>query len=182
MPDIIEIVLKLLDCVFIAFAVRVIHLRPPGDPRLHQMPKMIERYLSLILFGALDPFRAWTNQAHVAFEDIPKLGQLIEPQPPQPAPSPCYARIILPRIRIGRLNCLLFRIAHEHCTELICRKSVTLAPDTRLLEDCLPAAIHPNHQENSRKEWRENQKENGRKEQIAKAFEIMIRRNTSQLE
>src|SRR6266513_3729197 len=126
MPDIIEIVLKFLDCVFIAFAVRIIHLRPPGDPWLHQMPKMIKRYLFLIPFGASDPLRAWSNQAHVAFEDIPKLRQFIEPQFPKPAPGTGYARIVVSRVEIGRI---LVQVTQEHRAKLVCRKDVTLAPD-----------------------------------------------------
>src|SRR5882724_8428503 len=163
MPDVVEIVLKLLHRVFITRAVRIIHLRPSGDPRFHQVPEMIKRNYLFVAFGALSPFRAWADQAHVTLEDIPKMGHLIEPQSPQPVPSARYARIILPRIELGRLNRRLFRIAHKHRPELICRKNVTLVPDTRLPEDCRPAALHPNQQNNQREEWRENQKENGRK-------------------
>src|SRR6266478_1318606 len=162
MPDIIEIVLKFFARVFIAFAVRIIHLRPPGDPWLHQMPEMIKRYPLLILFRAPDPFRAWTNQAHVALEDIPKLRQLIEPQFPQPAPGAGYAWIIVPRVEIGRI---LVQVTHEHGAELVCRKDMTFAPDTRLPEDGRSAALHPNQEENQWEKRRENQKKNGRKNQ-----------------
>src|SRR5207245_3254443 len=121
MPDVVEIVLQLLDCVLIALAVRVIHLRPPGDPRFHQMPEMIRRYLFLISLGAPDPFRAWTNQAHVALKDIPKLRQLIEPQFPQPAPSTRHAQITFACVEIGRLlSRRLVRVARseEYTSEL----------------------------------------------------------------
>src|SRR5262245_40236799 len=115
MPDIIEIVLKFLDCVFIAFAIRTIHLRPPGDPWFHQMPEMIKWYPLIILFSAPDPFRAWANQAHVPFEDIPKLRQLVEAQFPQPVPSAGHARIVVSRVEIGRIR---VQTTHEHGTEL----------------------------------------------------------------
>src|SRR6266567_6293514 len=167
MPDVIEVVLKLLDCVFIALAVRIIHLRPAGDSWLHQVPEMIERNCFLVALSASDPFRAWTNQAHVALEDIPKLRQLIEPEFPQPAPRTGYARIIFARVEIG---CLVVQVAHEHRAELICRKNVTFAPDTRLPEDCRSAAFHPNQQENQREKRRGNQKENGRKDQVPKTL------------
>src|SRR5713101_8468621 len=98
MADVVEIVLKLLDRVFIALAVRIIHLRPSGNPRFYQVPEMVKRNLFLILFGAPDPLRAWTDQTHVALEDIPKLRQLIEPQFPQPAPSTRHARITFTRV------------------------------------------------------------------------------------
>src|SRR6266403_4158820 len=148
MPDVVEIVLKLLHRVFITLAIRIIHLRPSSDPRFHQVPEMIKRNYLFVTFGALSPFRAWADQAHVTLEDIPKLRQLIEPQSPQAAPSARYARIILPRIEIGCLNRRLFRIGHKHRPELICRKDVTFVPDTRLPEDCRPAALHPSQQKN----------------------------------
>src|SRR5260370_36723958 len=96
--ELMGVVWRVLDCVFIALAIRIIHLRPAGDARFHQVPEMIKRYPFLILFGAPDPFRAWTNQAHVALKDIPKLRQLIEPQLPQPAPSTRHARITFARV------------------------------------------------------------------------------------
>src|SRR6266481_5419022 len=129
MADVIEVVLKLLDRVLIARAVRIIHLRPSGDPRFHQVPEMIKRNYLFVAFGALSPFRAWADQAHVTLEDIPKLGHLIEAPSPQPVPSARYARIILPRIEIGRLNRRPFRIAHKHRPELISLKLLTLVPD-----------------------------------------------------
>src|SRR6059058_3685168 len=93
MPDVIEIVFELLDCVPIALAVRIIDLSPASDPRFHQVPEMIKRNRFLISFDAPDPLRAWTDQAHVALEDIPKLGQLVEPQFAQPAPEASDPRV-----------------------------------------------------------------------------------------
>src|SRR5438094_1163632 len=133
MPDVVEIVLKFLDRVFITLAIRIIHLRPSGDPRFHQVPEMIKRNYLLVTFGALSPFRAWADQAHVTLEDIPKLGHLIESQSPQPAPGTGYARIIVARVEIGRL---LVQVTHEHRAELVCRKDMTFAPDPRLSNDC----------------------------------------------
>src|SRR5207244_1204973 len=98
MADIVEIVLKLLEHVLVALAVRIIHLRPAGDPRFHQVPEMIKRNLFLISFDAPDPLRAWTDQAHVTLEDIPNLRQLVEPHFPQPAPDTRYTRIIFARV------------------------------------------------------------------------------------
>src|SRR5438132_2370013 len=83
MADVEEIVLKLLDCVLVALAVRIIHLRPAGDPRFHQVPEMIKWNLFLIPFGAPYPLRARTDQADVALEDITKWRQLIDPTTPQ---------------------------------------------------------------------------------------------------
>src|SRR5207237_5162487 len=102
MPDVVEIVLKFLDRVFITLAVRIIHLRPAGDPRFHQVPEMIKWNLFLIRFGAPYQLRARTDKTDVALEDFPKLRQFIEPQFPQPSPGILYGGIILPRLMIGR--------------------------------------------------------------------------------
>src|SRR6266487_7134654 len=161
MPDVVEIILELLDRVFIALPIRIIHLRPSGDPRFHQVPKMIKRNYLLVAFCALSPFRAWADQAHVTLEDIPELGHLIEPQSPQPTADTRHARITFARVEIGRLLSRLILVAHEHRAELICLKNVTFASDPRLPEDCRSTAFHPNQQENQREKWRENQKENG---------------------
>src|SRR6266568_6856566 len=141
MADVVEIVLKLLKRILVALAVRIIHLRPAGDSWLHQVPEMIERNCFLVALSASDPFRAWTNQAHVALEDIPKLRQLIEPEFPQPAPRTGYARIVVPRVEIGRI---LVQVTHEHRAKLVCRKDTTFAPDTRLPKDYRTAALYPN--------------------------------------
>src|SRR5947208_16246667 len=141
MADVVEIVLKLLKRILVALAVRVIHLRPAGDPRFHQVTEMITRNYLLLAFGALGPFRARTDQAHVALEDIPKLRQLVDPQFPQPAPNRRYARIILAGVNIG---CLLVQVPHEHRAELVCSENVTFAPDPQLSEDRGTATLHPN--------------------------------------
>src|SRR5437899_12745254 len=90
MPDIIQVVFQFLDRVLVALAVRIIYLRPPGDPRFDQVPKMIKRDGLLITFGALAPLRTRTNQADVAFEGIPKLRQLIKTQFTHPTPHGRY--------------------------------------------------------------------------------------------
>src|SRR4030095_4993707 len=86
MADVVQIIFQFLDRVLVAFAVRIIYLRPSGDPRLHQVPKMVKRDGLLIALGALAPLGARTNQADVAFEGVPKLRQLIQAKFPQPPP------------------------------------------------------------------------------------------------
>src|SRR5205809_7027832 len=113
MPDVVEIILELLDRVFIALPIRIIHLRPAGDPRFHQVPKMIKRNGLLIASGALGTFRAWADQAHVTLEDIPKLRQLIEPQLPQPTPERGDPRHAFP----GVTDCVCHLSLHQLCSE-----------------------------------------------------------------
>src|SRR5438128_5980464 len=102
---------------------------------------MIKRNRFLISFGAPDPLRAWTDHAHVALEDIPKLRQLVEPHFPQPAPNTRYARIIFASVEVGRL---LVQVLHEHRAELVCSENLTFAPDPQLSEDCGTATLHQN--------------------------------------
>src|SRR6516164_4815177 len=100
MPDIVKIVFQFFYGILVALAVRIIDLRPSGDPWLHQVPKVIERDTSLIAFGTLAPLRPRTNQADVAFKSIPKLRQFIEPKFPQPSPHTRHSGIAFARVNI----------------------------------------------------------------------------------
>src|SRR5438128_2975188 len=102
---------------------------------------MIKRNRFLISFGGPDPLRAWTDHAHVALEDIPKLRPLVEPHFPQPAPNTRYARIIFASVEIGHL---LVQVPHKHRTKLVYSKNVTFPPDPQLSEDRGTATLHPN--------------------------------------
>src|SRR6266536_2682560 len=128
MPDIIQVVFQFLDRVLVALAVGIIYLRPPGDPRFDQVPKMIKRDGLLITFGALAPLRTRTNQADVAFEGIPKLRQLIKPKFPQPTPHGRYTTIAFSRVDVfARLIRSL-----THRAELKKNKTSSVAPDSFL--------------------------------------------------
>src|SRR2546426_1010847 len=100
MSYVIEIVLKLLDRVFFAVAVGIVDLCPTRDPRLHQMPEMIKRNLLFVALHTLEPLRAWPDQAHVAFEHIPKLRQFVQAELAQQAAEASYPRIVLTRVNI----------------------------------------------------------------------------------
>src|SRR5689334_13275611 len=56
-PYIIKIVLQLLDRVFLALTIRIIHLRPASNSRFNEMSEMIEGYSFLITFSAFNPLR-----------------------------------------------------------------------------------------------------------------------------
>src|SRR6266699_1158592 len=113
MADVIEIVLKLLDRVLVALAVRIIHLSPPGDPRFNQVPEMIKWNRLLIALGTLGPFCAWANQTKIAFKDVPKLRQLIEVKFPQPTSNTCNAGIVFTRVNVF----ILFAATQTHGAE-----------------------------------------------------------------
>src|SRR6266480_539625 len=98
MTNVIKVVFQLLDRIFVAFAIGIIHLGPAGDPRLDEVPEVIKRNFFLVALGTLCPLRAWPNQAHVAPEHIPKLRQLVEPEFSQPAAQLRYSRVSLARV------------------------------------------------------------------------------------
>src|SRR5262249_34191068 len=98
--DVIEVVFQLLYGIVVTLAIRIIHLRPSGDSRFDQVPKMIKRNALLIAFGALAPFSARTNQANVPLQGVPKLRQLIEAKFSQPAPHTCHSAIAFARIHV----------------------------------------------------------------------------------
>src|SRR5438309_5192044 len=74
------------------------------------MPKMIKWDRLLIALGALAPLRAWTNQADISLERVPKLRQLIEPEFSQPTPHRRHATIIFARVNV--LVCMIRAPAH----------------------------------------------------------------------
>ena len=156
MPDVIEIVFELLDGVLVALAVRIIDLSPAGDSWFNQVPEMIKWNLFLISFGALDPLRAWTDQAHVALEDIPKLRKLVEPQFAQPTPEGSD-----PRIAFARLNIfVLLRGAQAHRSELKNNKRFLVPADPFLLKKNRTSLSDPDEQGDQREKRSANDQRN----------------------
>src|SRR4029453_19187975 len=135
MPDVIEIVLEVLDCVSVAFSVRIVDLSPAGDPRFYQVPEMIKWYRLFIEFGAFVPLRTRADQAHVALEDIPKLGKLVEPQFAQPTPEASDPRIAFARVNIF----VLLRRAQAHRSEFKNNERFLVPADPFLLKKNRPS-------------------------------------------
>src|SRR5215472_4669303 len=130
MPDVVKIVFELLDRVLVALAVRIIDLSPPCNPGFYQMPKMIKWNCPFIALGALDPFCAWTNQADIALENIPKLRQLIKPEPPQPPADSGNTRIAFMGVKI-----FIWRIeARTHRPKFEKRERFSVTAESLLLK------------------------------------------------
>src|ERR1700731_3180164 len=131
MPNVVKIVLKFVERVFLTLAVWIVHLRPAGDSRLHQMSKMIERDLGLIALDTFLPLSARADQTHVAFKHIPQLRQLIEPQFAEP-----FAGSRDPRIVFAGVNLALVGGARlSHGAKLVGGKAMTFATHAHLSED-----------------------------------------------
>src|SRR5262249_16854021 len=152
-----------------ALTVRVIHLRPARDTRFDQVPKMIKRDSFLIAFGAFAPLRAWTNQADVSFERVPKLRQLVEPKFPQPAPPSCPTTLVF--------SCLIALVRFMgafHCSKFEKDEPFAVTADSFLPEKDGTAVLHPDEKRDKQKERSANDQCYCRSKDIEEAFEIMI--------
>src|SRR5437588_37593 len=76
--DVIEVELKLLLRLFEGRAVLVAHLRPAGKSGANNVPQVVIGNLLRKPFHELRALGPRTNEAHVATQNVPKLGDLIE--------------------------------------------------------------------------------------------------------
>src|SRR5438094_3224525 len=130
---------------------------------------MIKRNRFLISFDAPDPLRAWTDQAHVALEDIPKLGQLVEPQFAQPAPEASD-----PRVAFARVNILVLLRVHTHRSEFKNNERFLVPADPFLLKKNRTSFSDPDQQGDQREKRSANDQRNRRHDKIEKELQIMI--------
>src|SRR5512147_483261 len=68
--DVVQVVLELLDRVFLGRPVRVAELRPTGDARLHGVALAVVRDLLLELADELGPLGPWPDEAHLPAQDV----------------------------------------------------------------------------------------------------------------
>src|SRR3546814_17480528 len=67
-----------LPISFDGIAVDVVELRPAGDSGLHAVPLVVVAELLRKPLHELRPFRARPHEAHLAFDDIDALRQLVD--------------------------------------------------------------------------------------------------------
>src|SRR6266508_2244046 len=156
MPDVIEIVFELLDCVAVALAIGIIDLSPAGDSRFYQVPEMIKRNCPLVAFGAFAPLRAWADEAHVALEDIPELRKLVEPQFAQPTPEGSDPRVAFARVNIF----VLLRGARAHRSEFKNNERSFVPADPFLLKKNRTPLSDPDEQGDQREKRSANDQRN----------------------
>src|SRR3954453_23115182 len=108
---------------------------------------MIKRDCLLITFGALAPLRAWTNQADVSLERVPKLRQLIESKFPQQTPRSRHTTI-----PFSRINVLIRFVRASHCSEFEKNEPPSIPTDSFLAEKGRPTVLHPNKERDQQKE------------------------------
>src|SRR5690625_4732562 len=83
MLDIIEVIFEFFDGVFDAGGVSLLHLGPAGDTRFDAMTPLIEWNLFLELTDECSLLGSRPDDAHVALENVPQLGQLVQTEATQ---------------------------------------------------------------------------------------------------
>src|SRR5690349_22125059 len=76
--DVEKIVLQLLPRIFDRRAVRILDLRPTRQSGRDQMSLLVKRNLLGELGHEVRPFRTWSNEAHLASQDVPELRNLVD--------------------------------------------------------------------------------------------------------
>src|SRR4029077_648656 len=137
---------------------------------------MVKRDCLLIAFGALAPLGAWTNQANVSFERVPKLRQLIESKFPQQTPHTRHRTI-----PFSGVNVLIRFIGGSHCSEFEKNQPSSFAADSFLPEKHRTAVLDPDEQSDKHKDRSANDQCYCRGNDIEKPLEIMVGRSASQL-
>src|SRR5262245_8058505 len=86
MLHVIEVVAELFERVLDRRAVAVADLCPPGDAGFDRMPHHVKRNLAGELLDEEWTLGPGPDEAHLAAEHVPELGQLVEArQPDEPA-------------------------------------------------------------------------------------------------
>src|SRR3989442_1713867 len=93
--DIVEVVLDpLLDR---GAAPPAVDLRPAGDARLHLVAEHVAGHPPAELLDEAWALGARADEAHLAPQDVPELGQLVEAPAPEERPEARAPRIVRPR-------------------------------------------------------------------------------------
>src|SRR5215213_30103 len=93
--DVEQIVLKFLTCIFDRRAVRILDLRPARESRRDQVSLLVERDLFGELRHEMRALGPWANEAHLAFQDVPELRNLIDADLANDAADARRARVAL---------------------------------------------------------------------------------------
>lgn len=114
MLDVVKIVLDLDAGIIGIGCITVHHLRPAADPGTHDMTIHVEGDLPLELIDEGALLRSRPNQAHIPFEHIEELRQLVDTQLADHLTHPSDAHVAV----LGKLGAGFFRIL-AHAAELV---------------------------------------------------------------
>src|SRR6516164_642825 len=143
-----------------------VHLRPPGDSRLHFVPTHL---LRAVAFQVLHQQRPWPHQTHIASQHIPQLRQLIQTQPPQHLPQRRHTRLIRqqPSLSISRL---------PHRAKLQQRERPSAQPRSPLPKNHWRSIAHPNRQPHRQHHRPHHQKRHRRHRHVHPPFHHQLHR------
>src|SRR5437763_517397 len=121
--------------------------------------------------------RAWPDQAHLAYEDVQELWQLVERAPPQPPPHAGHARVfgdleesLLRLVAVPERVLQRLGVGH-HGAELEHVEAPAVAPDAQLAEEHGPAAVELDRDRYRDQQGRDRQQADGRANQIERALD-----------
>ena len=132
--DVEQVKPQFLDGVLQVLAVAVVHLRPAGDAGADEVPQVVVRDLFFVDLGALRPFSAGADQAHLAAQDVPKLGEFVEPGAAQDGADTGHPFVSLTCVEPARGR-------RAHGAELPDRKDASPESEAILSEDYRSAAF-----------------------------------------
>ena len=87
---IVKIILQLFRSILDRGAVVITDLRPASYPRFHAVPDGVEGDFPGQLIDKKWPLGAWSDQAHIALQNIEKLRQFIDTQLADDVSDPCH--------------------------------------------------------------------------------------------
>ena len=131
MLQIVEVELQTTQHLLHRVGVAVVERGVRGHARSNLIEIDVARVVLNDLVDVELAFRSWTDKGHVAFEHVPKLGQLIEMMVTEEAADLRHAVIA---VVIGQLRAMFLGI-HLHASELIDVERFSIHADSLLLED-----------------------------------------------
>src|SRR6185312_2436868 len=110
-------------------AVGVVDLRPAGDAGLHEMAEVVARDVALVVLHEAVPFGARADEAHVAGEDVPHLGKLVDAAGTEEAADRGDARITGLGVEVAS------RLPDAHGAKFYDTEGLVIPADTVLEEE-----------------------------------------------
>ena len=157
---------------FSGFAAPAFYLGEAGDAWLEGMALHVARHMLAVVLVVLNGVGAGAHQAHLTFEHIEQLGQLIQAPAPQHGTHGGDAGVITG----GLLEAgLIASFQHTHAAELVHREGLAIEAVALLAKQNWPWARKSHHQGNQQQQGGDQQHTGAGEQQIKTAFELAIK-------
>lgn len=127
-----------------------VDLRPPSDANLEAVTIVVPGYLMKELLHEANQLRPRPNNAHIAFQHIEKLGELVKTRFSEEDSNASAARVIWLRMQPIALR----RITDSHSSKLVHAKDLSVQPHAILTEQNGPRRAEPHGDRNHGHQWR----------------------------